>query len=145
MEEAAKFTPIMLKASWMGMGGLCKAFYKRYGQEALPIISEVMSQAGAEIGKSMQQMVPAKSMKAIGEMYKNMGVEIVNLSDDTLHFKMTQCPMGIEGTSKELCEAMMDWDKGQDSAFLGQKVQVKVLKSVAAGDKICEVIESTKS
>jgi predicted hydrocarbon binding protein len=103
-----------------------------------------MGQAGGELGKSLQTMMPVKSIKAIGEMYQKMGVEIVNLSDDTLHFKMTQCPMGIEGTSKELCEAMMNWDKGMISTFLGQEGKVNILKTIAAGDRMCEVIESKK-
>jgi predicted hydrocarbon binding protein len=144
MEETAKLAPIMWKVSWMGMGELCKAFYKKYGEEALPIITEVMGQAGGELSKSLQQMMPGKSIKAIGEMYKKMGVEVLTLSDETLHFKMRQCPMGIEGTSKELCEAMMNWDKGMMSSFLGQEAEVKVVKTVAAGDKMCEVIESKK-
>jgi hypothetical protein len=147
MEEAAKVAP-MEKILFMGMGALCKAFYKKYGKEALPIITEIMSQCGAEMGEIMQQMMPVKSMKGIGEIYKNqgalMGVKIVNMSDDTLHFNMTECPMGIEGTSKELCEAMMNWDKGMIHTFLGQEGKVKVLKTVAAGDKVCEVIESKK-
>ena len=114
---------------YMGMGALGKAFYKRYGKEALPIITEVMSQGGVEKGKIMQQMVPVKSMKGVGEMYKNMGammgmgMEIVKLSDDTFHFKMSQCPLGIEGTSKELCEAMMATDKKAVSTLLGQEVE----------------------
>jgi predicted hydrocarbon binding protein len=107
-----------------------------------------MSQGGVEWGKMAQQMVPAKGMKAYGESLKmissimGMGVEIVELSDDKIHFKGSKCPLGIEGTSRELCEAMMGLDKSWMSAFLGQEVQIKVLKSVAAGDKICEVIES---
>jgi hypothetical protein len=94
------------------------------------------------LGKIMQQMMPVKSMKGIGEIYKNQ-VEEVNLSDETLHLKMIRCPMGIEGTSRELCEALMSWDKGLMSTFLGQEGKIEVLKTVAAGDQICEVIESS--
>jgi predicted hydrocarbon binding protein len=148
MEEAAKFAPIIMQLAMRGSGAFAKAFYQRYGKEALPIISGIMSQGGVEWGKMAQQMVPAKGMKAYGESLKmissimGMGVEIVELSDDKIHFKGSKCPLGIEGTSRELCEAMMGLDKSWMSAFLGQEVQIKVLKSVAAGDKICEVIES---
>lgn len=147
MEEAAKFAPIM-QLAMRGSGAFAKAFYQRYGKEALPIISEVMSQGGVEWGKMLQKMVPAKGMRAYGESLKmissimGMGVEVVELSDDKFHFKGSGCPLGIEGTSSELCEAMMDFDKSWMSIFLGQEGQIKVLKSVAAGDKICEVIES---
>ena len=147
MEEAAKFAPMMQLGN-TALGRLSKAFYQRYGKEALPIIAGVMSQCGAEMGKMMQQMVVVKGMRAYGESVKMagaiMGMEVVELSDDKFHFKGSKCPLCIEGTSRELCEAMMNFDKGMMTVFLPQEGKVKVLKSVAAGDKICEVIESTK-
>jgi len=150
MAEAAKGLELMVKHSLMGMGLLSAAFYKKYGKEALPIITEVMSRGGVEWGKIMKEMAPAKSMKDIGEQFKMMApmigmeMEIIELSDDTLHFKGSQCPLGIEGTSKELCEAMMTNDKKMMSTVLGQEVEMKILKSVAVGDKECEVIYSKK-
>lgn len=149
MEEAAKFA-LMMRLAMRGPGAFAKAFYQRYGKEALPIITGVMSQSGVAWGKMAQQMVPAKGMRAYAESLKmissimGMRVEIIELSDDKIHFKGSKCPMGIEGTSRELCEAMMNFDKGWMSAFLGQERQIKVLKSIAAGDEICEVIESKK-
>jgi len=148
MEEAAqRFVP-MLKLFGGGMGALSKAFYKKYGKEALPTIAGVMSQAGVEWGKVMQQTLPAKSMKAVSEQANmlgsmmGLGTQTVELSDDKWHFKMSKCPFGLEGTSKELCEAAMTMDEKRLSTFLGEAVEVKVLKSVAAGDKECEVISS---
>jgi hypothetical protein len=38
----------------------------------------------------------------------------------------------------------MIMDETRMSTFLGQEVEVKILKSVAAGDKQCEVIFSKK-
>jgi predicted hydrocarbon binding protein len=150
MEDAAKGYAPMMKLMFMGMGALSKAFYEKYGKEAIPIITEVASQGGEEYGKMMQQMTPAKGMKAAGELFKvmdsmmGMGTEIIELSDDAMHFKVSQCPLGIEATSKELCEAMMTNDKKMLSTFLGQEVEMKILKSLAAGDKECEVIYSIK-
>lgn len=150
MAQSAQASAGMAKLLFIGMGDLGKAFYKRDGKEALPIITEVMSQGGVEWGKILQQMVPAKSMKAIGESYKMMAptmgmkMEVVELSDKAFHFKISQCPLGIEGTSKELCKAMMATDKKAMSTVLGQEVELKILKSVAAGDKECEVIFSKK-
>ena len=150
MEEAAKGFAPMMKRMFIGMGALSKAFYEKYGKEALPIITEVASQGGVEYGKIMQQMTPAKGMKAVGESFKmmgsmmGMGMEIIELSDDAIHFTVPQCLLGIEGTSKELCEAMMTSDKEMVGTFLGQEVEMKILKSVAAGDEECEVIFSKK-
>lgn len=148
MEEAAKGFAPMMKLMFMGMGMLSRAFYEKYGKEALPIINEVMNRGGEEHGKIMQQMVPAKSMKGVGEMYKmmgsmmDMGMDVVELSDDVFHFKVSHCPLGIEGTSKELCEAMMATDRKAMSIVLGQELEMKIPKSVAVGDKECEVIFS---
>lgn len=151
MEEAAKrFGPMMMKSMFIGMGALSKAFYERYGKEALPIITEVTNQSGLRRAKIMQEMMPVKDMKAVGEQLRmmgsmmGMGMEIIELSDDAIHFKVPQCTLGIEGTSKELCEAIMTSDKKMVGTFLGQEVEMKILKSVAAGDKECEVIFSKK-
>ena len=70
--------------------------------------------------------------------------EIIESSNDVLHFKMSQCPMAIQGTSQELCDALMNSDKKMVSTLLGQEINIKVPKSVAAGDKYCDVIYSKK-
>jgi predicted hydrocarbon binding protein len=150
MDEMAKNIGPMMQIMMTGFGALSKSFYQKYGKEALPIVAGVMSQGGMEWGKLMQKMTPVKGMKAYGESFKamssmmGMGAEVVELSDNKLHFKMSKCPFGLEGTSKELCEAMMNLDKNMMSTFLGKQGEVKVLKTVAAGDKICEIIESIK-
>jgi len=147
LEEAGKS---MMKMMYNMVGDLCSAFYKKYGKDALPIIAKVSAKYGAPYAKIVQQMMPVKSMKDIGEMYKMMTammgeeMEIVKLSDDVIHFKMSHCPMCIEGTSQELCEAMMNSDKKMVSTLLGKEISIKVPKSVAAGDKYCEVIFSKK-
>jgi len=145
---AKRFAPTMM-AMYKTMGALCKAFYEKYGDEAIPIITEVMGKAGVEHAKIAQEMVRGKDMKAVGELFKmmlemfEMG-EITELSDDVLRFKSPLCPMGIEGTTKELCEAMMTNDKMMVSTLLGEEVDTKITQSVAAGDKYCEVIFSKK-
>ncbi len=150
MEQAAKASASMMKSMMLRYGDFSKAFYQKYGKEALPIIAGVMGQGGVESGKMMQQMGLAKSMKGIGEAYRMMmpmmglKMDVIELSDKALQFKASQCPYGIEGTSKELCEAMMASDRKAMSTFLGQEVEAKILKSVAAGDKECDVIFSPK-
>jgi hypothetical protein len=150
MERAAKEFGPMMRQMFVGMGALSKAFYQKYGNEALPIITEVASQSGVEYGKMMQQMMPARGMKTVGESLKMMGammgidMQMLELSDNVIHFKTQQCPLGIQGTSKALCEAMMNNDRKMIGTFLGQEVDMKILKSVAARDRECEVIYSKK-
>jgi len=150
MEEAVQTFGPMMRHMFAGLGALSRAFYDKCGDEALPIITEGARKNGVGQAEIMQKMMPVKSMKDIGEMLKMMGammgmeMEIIELSDETLHFKGPKCMLGLEGTSRGLCEAMMNSDKSMMSTLLGREVEMKVLKSVAAGDKECEVIFSSK-
>ena len=150
MEEAAKSVGPMIKLMYNMLGDLSAAFYKKYGKDALPIIAKVSGKFGADSAKIIQKMMPVKNMKDFAEVYKmmmaSMGekLEIVKVSDEVFHFKTSHCPMGLEATSQELCEAMMTSDNKMLSTLLGQKVETKLLKSLPAGDKCCEAIYSKK-
>ena len=150
MEEAAKGSAPMTKHMSAMLGDLCKAFYERYGKEALPIIAEVSSKGGVAAAEIRRKTMPVKGMKDFDELFKMMdstmglGMEIIELSDDAIHIKVSRCPHGIEGTSRELCEAMMISDVKMMSTLLGQELEMKILKAVAAGDEKCEVIFSKK-
>ena len=150
MEQPPQGFAPMMKQMFMGLGALSKAFYGKYGEEALPIITEVASQGGVEYGKMMQQMTSARDMKTVGESLKMMGstmgmnLEIMELSDNVMRFKTGECPLGIQGTSKGLCQALMTNDQKMVGTFLGQDVDMQILKSIAAGDKECEITFSKK-
>jgi predicted hydrocarbon binding protein len=132
------------------IGDLSSAFYKKYGKDALPTIAAVSVKYGADSAGIISKMMPVKDMRGIAELYKMMfamlgeKAEIIESSNDVLHFKMSQCPMAIQGTSQKLCDALMNSDKTMLSTLLGQEINIKVPKSVAAGDKYCEVIYSKK-
>jgi predicted hydrocarbon binding protein len=150
LEEAAKSVGPMMKLMYNMMGDMCIAFYKKYGKDALPIISAVSTKYGEPNAKLVQKMMPVKNLKDVAEMYKMMfgmigeKFDIVKVSDDTLHFKVSTCPMCIQGTSKELCEAMMQTDKKMVGTLIGHPINIDIMKSVAAGDKYCEVTFSKK-
>ncbi len=150
MKAAAKGFRPMMKNMCLVQGDLCKAFYKKNGKEALPIIAEIASKGGVERAKIIRKMMPVKDMKDIGEVFEimeltmEMGMQVIELSDNKVHFKIPGCILGLEGTSQELCEAMMNAEKNTISTLLGQEVEVKIVKSVAAGDRECEVILSIK-
>jgi predicted hydrocarbon binding protein len=150
MKSAAKGFRPMIVNMYATIGDICRAFYEKNGKEAIPIIKEVANKSGAKQAEITQKMMPVKDMKGVAELYKmmdsmmDMGMKIVELSDDAIHFTMPKCIGNIEGTSRELCEAMMASDVGMLSTLLGKSVEAKILKSVAAGDKECEIIFSTK-
>ena len=146
----AKRSRPMMENMFAMSGDLCRAFYEKNGNEALPMIAEIASKSGLGRAEIMQKMMPVKDMKDIGELFKmmdsmmEMGMEIIELSDDAIHFKVPKCLPRIEGTSKELCGAFMTSDVSMVSNLLGQEMEMKILKSIAAGDKECEVIISKK-
>ena len=148
--EQADEAMMKVKQLHKAIGALGKAFYKKYGKEALPIIAEVASRSGEGAGKAMRETVPVKDMKAFGEHFRmtnsmpGIDMEIVELSDKVLHWKVSSCSLGFEGTSRELCEANMNQDRKKISVFLGKDVDMKIIKTVAAGDRECEVIFSVK-
>lgn len=150
MEEAAKSVGPMIKLMYNMLGDLSAAFYKKYGKDALPIISAVATKYGEPNAKLVQHMMPIKNMENVAEMYKMMfgmmgeKFDVVKVSDDMLHFKVSTCPLCLQGTSKELCEAVMQTDKKMVSTLLGHPVNIGIMKTVAAGDKYCEVTFSKK-
>jgi hypothetical protein len=150
MEDSAKQMVSMVSMLTRMQGELCKAFYQKYGKDALPIVNGVMSQAGIQWGNMMLQTIPIKSMRPIAEQLKTMGVmmsmgaEIIEVSDDILRFKVAHCPFGLEGTSRELCEAAMATDEKRLKVFFGPSAEMQILQTVAAGDKQCEVVFSKK-
>jgi hypothetical protein len=145
MEAAMKqFAPIM-QAMYKTMGALATAFYEKYDADALPIITNVMEEAGVTNGKLAKNMIPGEGMKAVGSLFQMMmqmmeGGEIVEITDNKIHFKTLLCPLGIEGTSRELCEALMTSDQAMVRTMLGQDVEITIKESVAAGDASCEII-----
>ena len=149
MEKTAeRFAPMFMHMC-ATLGALSKAFYERYGEEALPIIARVAANYGVGIARIIQKMGPVRNMKDLGEILKmwetmRFASELIELTNNTIHFKVPKCPLGLEGTTRELCEAMMSSDSKMVSTLLEQEVEAKILKSIAAGDKYCEVKYSTK-
>jgi predicted hydrocarbon binding protein len=149
MAESAQLAP-MMEDLLARFGALGKAFYDRYGKEALPLIAEVMGKGGVNSAQVMLKMMPVKGMKDAGQLFVEMGgamdtgMEIIELTDDTFHFRLSRCLFCLDGAGQELCEAMMASDARMMDTILGQELKMDIVKSVAAGDGVCEVIFSKK-
>jgi len=52
--------------------------------------------------------------------------------------KTPKCPYGLEGTSRELCEAMMNFDV-RAVETIGSNVTLQIVRTVAVGDPTCEL------
>ncbi len=99
---------------------------------------------GSEMGKSSKSSCPAEDFKTVGMFWGNLvttvyGVEgRVEEKENEVVFYFSECPYGLEGTSRELCEAMM----AQAYKFieaLGPKLTMETRKTVAVGDAKCEI------
>jgi len=149
-KRLAKAFTLMILHNFRTMGALNRAFYEKYGEDALPIISRVMGEAGVEGAKIAQSKLKGEGMKAVGELFKmyemfDLPVEIMELTEDLIHFRHAPpCPFGLEGTAKELCKAVETRGERMVSTILGEDAEAKVIKCVAAGDEYCEVIYAKK-
>jgi predicted hydrocarbon binding protein len=91
----------------------------------------------------MKPACPSEDFKSVGTFFsqavKIFGVENeVNVKEDEVRVKVSKCPYGLEGTHRELCEAMMAFDLGAIKT-LGPSVTLEIVKTVAAGDPQCEL------
>ena len=132
------------KNSIEAQGLLIKAFYKKYGDEILPIIDDILSLQGRALGLKIKKKVPDIKLSTIAKAFvKNWDpklVKVISISDKKFHIQGTKCPFGLENTSKKLCEAVMAIDREYFFTATDGKTKLEILKTVAAGDPICDTI-----
>ncbi|TFG10100.1 MAG: GTP-binding protein [Promethearchaeota archaeon] len=129
-------------------GLLIKEVYNRFGKEALPIISKVLRQQGRAIGLKVKNKLADHSLTSVAETFISNWdptmIEAVEISDNTFHIKGFGCPFGLENTSRELCEAVMEIDHEYFRTAVSDKIELAIEKSVAAGDSCCDTIYRLK-
>ena len=127
---------------------LSKLFYRKFGSEALPLIEEVSYKLGIADGEKLKKDIPqgdfGNAMKVWLEMRKKAGstVEGDELPDGSWSVRGHRCPLSLENTSRELCQAMMGLDKGMYEVLSGEKLNLNLAKTMAGGDTHCEGIWS---
>lgn len=129
-------------------GLLIKEFYKKFGEEALPIIKKVCGKQGRALGFKIMKKLPDKKLttvaRAFSKSYNPDFVKIISISDEKFHIQGTMCPFGLENTSKSLCEAVMAIDREYFREAVSDKIELKILKTVAAGDLYCDTVYTLK-
>lgn len=140
----------LVQSGFALQGALCKTFYRKFGEDALPIISEVFSTAGVRMGENLTGRT-MKSLKEVGEAFVEMlqsvhtpPVDPVEISEEKIHVKALTCPYRLEGEGRALCEAVMAHMAEMLSIAVGREVQIDIPKTLAAGDKYCENIITIK-
>ncbi|NVM45555.1 MAG: hypothetical protein HWN79_11620 [Candidatus Lokiarchaeota archaeon] len=129
-------------------GLLIKEFYKKFGKEALPIIETVCGKQGRALGLKIMKKLPDNKLttvaRAFSKSYNPNFVKIISISDENFHIQGTMCPFGLENTSRALCEAVMAIDREYFREAVSDKIELKILNTVAAGDLHCDTIYTLK-
>jgi len=129
-------------------GLLIKAVYKRFGKEALPIIRTICQKQGKALGLKIKNKLTKNNLttvaKAFSKSFDLNFIEIVSISDEKFHVRGTKCPLGLENTSRELCDAVMTIDHEYFREAVNDKIELKILKTVANGDPYCDTIYEIK-
>ena len=129
-------------------GLLIKAVYKRFGKEALPIIRTICQKQGKALGLKIKNKLTKNNLttvaKAFSKSFDLNFIEIVSISDEKFHVRGTKCPFGLENTSRELCDAVMTIDHEYFREAVNDKIELKILKTVANGDPYCDTIYEIK-
>lgn len=124
---------------------LSRRIYRKYGDEVLPIITEAWSKLGVGVGIAVETWLPSRDLKVIaGAAFCGVARgEIFEVSEDRMHGRShDSCALGLDNTSRELCQAVMSLDKAVVEAVAGKPVNMKIVSSRAASDEYCEVIYS---
>lgn len=129
-------------------GLLIKAFYNKFGKEALPIIEDVCGKQGRALGLKMKEKIQDTRLttvaKAFAKSFNPNFVKIISVSDEKFQFQGNKCPFGLENTSKELCKVAMAIDLEYFRVAVSDKIKLKIIKTVAGGDPYCDTIYELK-
>ncbi|MFW9818111.1 MAG: hypothetical protein ACFFE5_00760 [Candidatus Thorarchaeota archaeon] len=130
-------------------GMLIKAFYKKFGKDTLSIIKEVCRKQGKSLGLKVKQKLPNNKLStvatAFSKSYDPNDIKVVEISDKKFQIQGNKCPFGLENTSRELCEAVMEIDAQYFRTAVNEDIQLEIIKTVADGDENCDTIYSFKN
>ena len=136
------------KNSIEAQGLLIKAFYDKYGDEILPLVDKVLALQGKALGLKVKKKLTDNNLSTVAKAFaKNFDpqfVKVISISDEKFHIQGTKCPFGLENTSKRLCEAVMAIDREYFFTATNGKTKLEILKTVAAGDPLCDTIYSVE-
>jgi predicted hydrocarbon binding protein len=129
-------------------GMLIKAFYKKIGKDAIPIIKDVLKKQGCALGLKIKAKLPDNRLStvanAFSKSYNSDEVSVVELNDERFQIQGTKCPFGLENTSRELCEAVMEIDAEYFRTAVDKNIKLKIIKTVAEGDPFCDTVYELK-
>jgi Zn-dependent membrane protease YugP len=124
------------------MGMLIKAIYERFGKEAIDIIRDVCGRQGHALGLKVKNKVSDTKLstvaQAFADSYDPNDVKVITISDETFRIQGNKCPFGLENTSRELCEAVMEIDHKYFRTAVNDNITLTIHQTLAAGDSRCD-------
>lgn len=141
-EEAERKLLVGTIAFYCNMyGALCKAVNERYPGQGLETIRKVASEFGKTFGTVMKKRNPSAPIKTLVEAQddtcRKIGWKVtMEGGDGGIEVIAEACPFGLENTSMELCDAVMDFDRNMWKA-IDPKLRLYIDKTVAVGDSQC--------
>jgi predicted hydrocarbon binding protein len=127
---------------------MSKLFYEQYGAEAIPIIREVWYKMGLASGARLKKHAHC-DFKTTADVfverdsklgYPDMRYEVSEQSYRSIAPAGLECAVGLDNAGLPVCQAVMSLNQGQFEAVFGNKVDLEIVKSRAAGDDWCEIV-----
>lgn len=127
-------------------GKLCAALYEQLGDCVLPKFTQIYGEYGFELGSGLRKKWNPSSFEEAGNAFFKMCNDAglpssVEFKDNVAYWEGHKCPFGLENTDKKVCEALMAMDLELMQALVGienGKISMEIIKSVAAGDPVCQ-------
>lgn len=134
--------------TYQALAMMSRLFYKKFGDDAIPIIRDVWYQMGLASGERLKEKLSAYDFKSAASFIdernkRGGGIGTSRISDKIYHITTPpgfNCDVGIEDSSRPLCEAVMSINKGQFKSISGCDVEMNIVRSRAAGADCCEII-----
>jgi hypothetical protein len=139
---------MVTSALFGNVGSIAKAVDKKFGASGREVLRQVMTEKGAVMGEMLKPMSPGTDFKSVGTFFtrvrKMFGQESeVKLNEEEVTLTSSKCPYGLEGTNRELCEAMMAFDRIAVNT-ISPDVTLEIVMTVAVGDPHCELSIKTR-
>jgi hypothetical protein len=148
---------------------MSRLFYKKFGNDAIPIIRDVWYKMGLASGEILKKKLSAYDFKSavtfLDEREKKKKLSTYNLessatfpeetkkpcegmatckiSDKLYHITTPSgysCDAGLEDSDHPLCEVVMTVNQGQLKALCGCDIEMNIVRSCIKGDDCCEII-----
>lgn len=130
------------------VGRIIRDVYNKFGDEALPVISEIFVGYGRDVGKKLRERTSSTSLTEVGPVIRDFmnetgveePVEMPVCTEERVVLRLRSCGFGLGDVSRKICEALLSYDKERINCLTDGKANVvEIVKSLPDGDEFCEI------